>query len=328
MTVAEYKIRAGDYDIARKNHRQSITNNLSTNPVNFEKDYIYPTMTEIPVRHISNAQKEPDLFESFGIRDLETMLAGEDMVQELHRHDFFYILVVKNGTGDHDIDFTSFDIRDNSIFFMRPGQVHRLVLKAGSTGYLVQFKDDFYFPYNKTAGQLLRKASKTNHYRFTGTAFQKLLSAMDNVSEEYHGRQDGYREVIQANMGIFFIELIRQQGESPSGNASLYVQERLDELLSLLETHIFSKKLVSEYAAMMSLSAYQLNAITRETMGKSCSTLINEHIVLEAKRYLLATSDQVNQIADHLGYEDASYFTRFFKKHTGYSPEAFRNNAG
>ncbi|HEX8279287.1 MAG TPA: helix-turn-helix domain-containing protein [Segetibacter sp.] len=34
----------------------------------------------------------------------------------------------------------------------------------------------------------------------------------------------------------------------------------------------------------------------------------------------------MNQIADHLGYEDVSYFIRFFKKHTGYSPEAFRYN--
>jgi AraC-like DNA-binding protein len=78
---------------------------------------------------------------------------------------------------------------------------------------------------------------------------------------------------------------------------------------------------VSEYAAMMNLSTYQLNAITKQTLGKTCSQLIDEHIILEAKRYLLATANQVNQIADHLGYEDVSYFTRFFKKHTGYSPE-------
>jgi len=76
----------------------------------------------------------------------------------------------------------------------------------------------------------------------------------------------------------------------------------------------------------LNLSSFQLNAITKATLGKNCSELINEYVILESKRYLLATSNQVNQIADHLGYEDISYFTRFFKKHTGYSPEAFRNN--
>jgi len=69
-----------------------------------------------------------------------------------------------------------------------------------------------------------------------------------------------------------------------------------------------------------------LNAITKSALGKTCSDLINEYIILESKRYLLATSNQVSQIAFHLGYDDVSYFIRFFKKHTGHTPEAFRNN--
>ena len=74
------------------------------------------------------------------------------------------------------------------------------------------------------------------------------------------------------------------------------------------------------------MSVYQLNNITKTTLGKTASDVINDHIILEAKRFLLATSEQVNQIAYHLGYEDPSYFIRFFKKHTGYTPEAFRSN--
>ncbi|MBK9402216.1 MAG: helix-turn-helix transcriptional regulator [Bacteroidetes bacterium] len=53
---------------------------------------------------------------------------------------------------------------------------------------------------------------------------------------------------------------------------------------------------------------------------------INDEIILEAKRQLLAGSCQVNELAWQMGYEDVSYFIRFFKKHTGYSPEAFRKN--
>jgi AraC-like DNA-binding protein len=78
----------------------------------------------------------------------------------------------------------------------------------------------------------------------------------------------------------------------------------------------------------MNLSHYQLNEITKVTVGKTASELINEHIILEAKRYLLATSNQIKDIADHLGYEDVSYFIRFFKKQSGYSPESFRHRAG
>ncbi|WP_409994868.1 helix-turn-helix domain-containing protein [Chitinophaga pinensis] len=49
-------------------------------------------------------------------------------------------------------------------------------------------------------------------------------------------------------------------------------------------------------------------------------------MILEARRQLRATTEQINNIAFRLGYEDVSYFIRFFKKHTGYTPDAFRQN--
>lgn len=283
-------------------------------------------MKNIPVRHIKVTQKEPVFSENFSIRNIRDLLAGKDMVQELHRHDFSYILALKKGTGNHEIDFTSYKICNHSVFLMRPGQVHQLKLKAGSTGYLVEFKNDFYPPHNKVSIQLLRKASSVNLYQPDANRFKKLLSILASIFLEYTEKQEGYQEVIKANLGILFIELIRQNSKSFSTNVNSYTQDRLEEFLELLETQISTHKQVSHYADMLHLSSYQLNAITKVTLGKTCSELINEYIILESKRYLLATSNQVNQIAWQLGYEDVSYFIRFFKKQTGYSPEAFRHN--
>jgi len=275
-------------------------------------------MDKIPIRHISSTQKEPDFSKSFSIRDVQALLAGKDMLQELHRHDYFFMLVLKKGMGNHEIDFTPYEICDNVVYFMRPGQVHQLVLKEGSTGYLMQFSNDFYFPLDNASKQLLRKTSKINYYQLNANGFQKLFPILTYIFQEYDNKQERYEEVIKANLSILFIVLVRQHSGSTSGNVSLYTQQKLEAFLELIETNVFNLKQVSEYAAMMNLSTYQLNAITRETLGKTCSELINEHIILEAKRYLLATSNQINQIADHLGYEDVSYFIRFFKKHTGY----------
>lgn len=282
-------------------------------------------MKNIPVRHIK-ATPEMNSSEGFSIRDVRDLLAGKDMVQELHRHDFFYILAVKKGAGHHEIDFTSYKVCDHAIFLMRPGQVHQHTLKAGSTGYLMAFRPDFYSPHDKASNQLLRKASAVNLHQLDAKRFNKLFPLLTHIFQEYTEKQEGYGEVIKANLGIFFIELVRQNSKTPLNKATTYAQERLEDFLELLETHIAQHKQVAQYGEMMNLSPYQLNAITKATLGKTCSELINEHIVLESKRYLLATSNQVNQIAYHLGYEDVSYFIRFFKKHTGHSPEAFRNN--
>jgi AraC family transcriptional activator of pobA len=158
--------------------------------------------------------------------------------------------------------------------------------------------------------------------------FMKLHSILSNVFKEFATQQDGYIEAIKANLDPFFIEYVRQSHnpktikEAESG----YIQERFEEFLHLLEVNIGSMNNVSRYADLLSLSSYQLNAITKASVGKTVSDLINEQIILEAKRLLLATPNQIKEIADYLGYEDVSYFIRFIKKHTGHSPDIFRRN--
>lgn len=285
-------------------------------------------MENIPIRHIHEIQKEPNLSGSFSIRNIHELLQGNDMVEELHRHDFFYILVLEKGSGNHEIDFAPYEICNHSVFLMRPGQVHQLTLKAGSTGYLIQFKTEFFYSQNKLSQQLLRKVSHINFCNLDDNGFKKLYAILTYAFGEYCNKQEGYEEVIQSNLNIFFIELVRhrQNKKISSSDSNSYAQEQLEKFLELLEANITQYKQVSQYADILNLSTYQLNAITKEVLGKTCSELINEYIILESKRALLATSNQVNQIAYYLGYEDVSYFIRFFKKHTGHSPEAFRRN--
>lgn len=192
----------------------------------------------------------------------------------------------------------------------------------------MEFDTTFYHPTDNLPNQRLMKASKKNFCGFEDSRFKKLLSLLVDMFNEYAGKQEGYVDVIKASLDIFFIEYIRQSknADDTFKNANSYEQERLENFLELLGVHIANKKQVSQYADLLNISTYQLNAITRATLGKPASELINEQIILEAKRYLLATPNQVKDIADHLGYEDISYFIRFFKKHTGYSPEAFRRN--
>lgn len=249
------------------------------------------------------------------------------MSQDIHRHNFFFVLALKKGEGTHTIDFIPYKINDHGIFVMRPGQVHQLVLGAASEGYLMEFNMEFYHLHARGTNHILRKATASNHCNVTTAAFEKLNAILEYVYKEYNEAREGYHEVIRAQLDIFFIEYVRnrQQGQCVNDTGS-YEQEKFDEFMQLVESNVATKKQVSEYAGMLNLSAYQLSAITKKVLQRTPSEIINDYIILEAKRYLLATSDQVNQIAWNLGYEDPSYFIRFFRKHTGFSPEAFRSN--
>lgn len=285
-------------------------------------------MKTIPIRQITTAQQEQTYAGRFSIRDLSTVLQGQDLVHDLHKHDFYFILAVETGRGVHEIDFVRYAVRDHSLFMLRPGQVHELRLSADSRGYLMEFDTSYYQAKSPREEQRWKKATAKNYCEVGESRFGKLLSFLSLIFTEYTAKQEGYQEAIQAGLDLFFIEVARQ---SPNPNqlapgTSHYTQERFEELLRLLETRITELKGVSQYAELLNLSVYQLNAIVKASVGKTTADLINGQIILEAKRYLLATPNQVKDIAWHLGYEDTSYFIRFFKKHTGQSPDAFRRN--
>lgn len=285
-------------------------------------------MKKIPIRNlVVTEQRQPAFPPKFKIRRVSDVLGGKDLLQDLHRHNFFFILLLEKGKGNHEIDFVPYEVFDNSVFLMRPGQVHQLSLDASCTGYLMEFDPEFYHPSANPSNQRLRKVSNKNFCKLTTGSFQKLNSILASVFEEFTDKKEGFQDAIKASLELFFIELVRQS-QNPagsSGNINPYAQEKLEEFLELLETRITEQKQVSWYTGEMNLSPYQLNEITKSTLAKTASDLINDYIILEAKRYLLATPNQIKDIAYHLGYEDVSYFIRFFKKHTGLSPEAFRH---
>lgn len=285
-------------------------------------------MKTIPIRRIASAQTLQSSAGRFNVRDLQQVLNGKGLVRDLHRHDFYFVLAVQNGSGIHEIDFVQYPVQANAVFILRPGQVHKLELTADTTGFLLEFDLSFYLPKNTIAEHRWKKASSKNYCEVEAARFQRLHAHLANIFQEYSLKQEGYLEAIKASLDLFFLEYIRQS-KNPNTIAKSengYIQERFEELVRLLETNIVSMKNVSDYADQLSLSPYQLNSIVKTSVGKTVSDLINDQIILEAKRHLIATPAQVKEVADKLGYEDPSYFIRFFKKHTGHSPDTFRKN--
>ncbi|HSN61002.1 MAG TPA: helix-turn-helix transcriptional regulator [Ferruginibacter sp.] len=290
-------------------------------------------MKKIPIRQINSVHHELPSPEGFKIRRVEDIVLPDEerkTIQHLHKHDFFFILALQTGKGTHEIDFVPYTVPDHSVFFLRPGQAHRLDLKPGCSGFLMEFTTAFYHAKEPSSNRRLRKAGNKNYCQPDINRFDKLLVILTSIFREYTDREEGYLDVIRASLDIFFIEYLRQSANS-KGTAVItnpYTQKRFEEFLKLLDQHIATHKQVAHYTGLMNLSSYQLNEITKSSIGKTASELINEHIMLEAKRYLLATPNQIKDIADLLGYEDVSYFIRFFKKHSRHSPEAFRQNFG
>lgn len=94
----------------------------------------------------------------------------------------------------------------------------------------------------------------------------------------------------------------------------------------LVEMHFRSKHAVKDYASLLHKSPKTLSNLFASIGSKSPLQLINERIVLEARRMLHYSSKTVTEIAFELGYDDVQAFSRFFRKQVGTSPTDFRQD--
>lgn len=116
------------------------------------------------------------------------------------------------------------------------------------------------------------------------------------------------------------MDTAQQELISPSIN-----EKRIYRFLLLLEDYYDTEKGVDFYADKLNLSAKRLNQILKQKTGKTINQILQERTLTEAKHLLFMGKMSIKEVAFTLGYQDASYFSRFFKKMTKLSPEEFRS---
>lgn len=154
-------------------------------------------MKKIPVTQLSSTQQGSATNERFKIRRVEDIMGDSGLVQDRHRHDFYLILALQNGTGHHEIDFTSYKVQGNSVFFIRRGQVHQLELTSGCTGCPVEFNKEFCQPRDKSSHQRLRRANNKNHCGPDNNRFTRLQAILYSMWQGYNARKEGFQDVIK-----------------------------------------------------------------------------------------------------------------------------------
>jgi len=285
---------------------------------------------QIPVLCIEQFKNDKPYLPYFYIKKFEEHISDYDFISKPHRHDFFLMIYFTQGTGTHTIDFVTYDIHPGDIFFMSPAQVHSWELSPDIDGFILFFSVEFYlkdfahhkifdFPFfNTTQYQPLLHLPES-HLGF-------VTQTMETMHDEFCQQNKRVDEVLQSYLNILLIRLSRLYQLQTNSEVSLHLIHQIRQLEALVDAHYTNEKSVQAYADKMNLSVKQLNHICKTALNKSTSELIQERIVLEAKRLLVHSDWTVAQIGAHLAYFDNAYFTRFFKKMTGITPEQFRKS--
>lgn len=256
---------------------------------------------------------------------LETHVVRFPHVNVPHAHDFYLLLYITEGSGTHKVDLVTYELRPGSLFFLAPGQIHHWKLAADTRGFVVFFDTDFYLFRYPGSGLYEFPFFDSAHPPVVclPPAETEIRPLIGRLYAEYAAPQASQAEVFRSYLHLCLELAARHYPAQPAAETSLALQQ-IRQFGALLNQHYRSRRSVRDYAELLHLTANHLNALCRRVLNKTASDLIHERVVTEAQRLLSHSALGVALVAYELGFEDASYFVRYFRKYTGTTPEAFR----
>ncbi|ADV43008.1 AraC family transcriptional regulator [Bacteroides helcogenes] len=255
-----------------------------------------------------------------------------DAPKQAHIHSFYQIIWFQHGTGVHYVDFKEYPITDNTLFFISPGQIHYFDENNDAKGVIIHFNESFLSDEGSSENVFLKynvfnAFDAAPYYEVTSDDTPRLEYIIEEMQlETGHTTAFAHKDYLKYLVKMFLI-CVQRIGKRGIGiplcinNSSNRTFVRFRQIL---EHHYRQLHTVKEYAARLNVSAKTLTNCVYESAHSTPLKIINERIILEAKRQLLHSDLKVKEIAFYLGFEDPSYFVKFFKRQTGYLPAEFR----
>lgn len=248
-----------------------------------------------------------------------------------HRHSFYHLVLFTEGAGRHTIDFHHFLASPYQIYFMIPGQVHTWDFDEKMEGYVVNFSDSFFQsfllqPEYLDSFSFLDQDSSNNVLMLSEGIRERVCGLFEELLNQ-NARTSAWRDDM-VRVLLLQIFLIIEQSDSVDRkkNAGKGKNATVRNFIRLIDKHYDRVRLPGQYAEMLNVTPNHLNALCKEHLGIQAGELIRNRIVLEAKRLLINLDLTVSEIAYKLNFNDNSYFTKFFRKETGMTPEDFRKS--
>lgn len=277
-----------------------------------------------------NHQNPRSGFDLVPLEKVYTIRGLDHSPYQLHLLNFYMIILVQEGQGTHVLDFTEYSCRAGTILTVRKDRLHRFVRGAGLRGVMLLFTDDFLVSYldkpevQKTI-QLFNELIGVPKIELTAEQQAEVFSLVDRMKQEYLERTDEYStSIIRSELHILISKLYRIKAANKQVICSRKYLSEFIELQQLVEQNVTRYPRVGEYAKMMGRSAKTLNTITQQIVNKTAKQFIDEILVKQIKRLLINTGHPIKEVADIAGFAEVTNFYKYFKRHTGQTPEAFR----
>lgn len=275
-------------------------------------------------------QKPTDKHFDFEIIKLKDFFANVNLKHITHNYrlNFYMILCITSGEGQHEIDFKLYPYQAGDIVLVAKNQVHRFYPKAGVDGYLIFFTDAFLYGHlDSNIPEFLEPFQSIYLHpilKFNNNHEGIERIQLDLLYRSYIDKNNVLKpEILKSHLRTLML-LIKRNSLENQNNTNTHTYEKFITFMNLVEANFKEKKTVQEYADLMYVSKKTVNSITRKAVDLSAKQFIINRIILETKRYLSYGDLTVNEISEMMGFDEPSNLTKFFKRYEGLTPSEFR----
>jgi len=248
-------------------------------------------------------------------------LAGASRYDNYRSPDSYVFIIFQKSKGIHTIDFEKFEERDLQIHISFPGQIHSWNTEECAIGHKLIIKKEFLENLIFDSHLLRSRLNRFPVLDISKQFYQKLVSEINMLEQELI--DFNFEPIIKVRTELI-IRLIDTQIGKHVDKDQKHLPQGVLNFYDLLNEHFIMQKGAGFYAEKLSLSKGHLTAMCREYTGHTAKEIIDQRIILEAKRLLLGSNSPIKEITYKLDFGTMSRFSIFFKAKTGYNPKDFR----
>jgi AraC family transcriptional regulator, transcriptional activator of pobA len=295
-----------------------------------------PSVTSLPLFHLYGDPPDEQAFDFIHVETISSRSSINDWTIRVHRHaNLFQILLIERGDGVLTFEATTRRFTAPAAVLVPATVAHgfRFVPEV-TEGWVVSFTEDVANALGERSDEAmarLKALAAEPVVPITDDAVVTRLSTLcHDLHEERFLAREGFRLAMRGYLALIAIEVARlAASQARSGVVTLRPSDPIiDKLRRLVEENFRKERLLEFYAAKLAMTPDRLNDHVKRATGVTAGHLIRQRVLTEAKRQLVFTSQPIHEIAYDLAFSDPSHFARFFRKQTGTTPQAFREQRG
>lgn len=254
------------------------------------------------------------------------------------RIDGFVAAYCRKGHFKCTINLTEYEIRDgmlainipNNIIQLEPidnsDELVELTIVAVSPKYMTTLSSDlskiFIDAINMLKSPIMEMGPEEVELSIQ---YFQLIDTVMNTDSEYRNDSIGYLLTsVFYLIGGMLKKRLDAVDENDEKAPSTRHKRVFESFIELVEKHHNMERSVCFYADKLCITPKYLSSIVKNVSGFSAPDIINKYVILEAQHLLRHTDMSVKEISDLLNFPNQSFFYKYFKTHTGLTPNSYR----